>query len=126
MTIIALGEITVWLFLPSIFDRFGSLSIVSMSLGMFYFSFFAVLGIFLFRYAIGKPIRHFGFLLVQAYVGLAILIALGFAYAALLPNVLFVWPFCILPLGTMIGVFYLLRMIPRFRKRIDTLSQDWR
>jgi hypothetical protein len=122
---VAVGEVAVWFLLPTIFDRLGGLNVISLSVGMLYFSVFPLVGAYLFRYGKGKPMQRWHVEVAQAYVGLAIMIALGFAYDALLFHaVIFIWPFIILPLVTMLGAFYLLRRIPRVRKKLDELSQN--
>ena len=120
------GNLSLWLLFPTILDKLGGINIVSLSLGMLFFSTFVLSSAFLFRYTQGKPIRRWQMEVAQAYVGLAILIALGFVFDTILPSdVLFIWPFVILPLATMLVAFYLLRRIPKIKKKFDEMSKDW-
>ena len=124
--IIVVGYLTLWSLFPPILERLGGLNLVSLSVILLFFSVFLLLGLYIFRYAQGKPIKRWQLEVALTYIGLAILVGLAFAYDSLLPpNVPVPWRYFILPMATIVITFYLLRRISRIRKKLDEMSKDW-
>jgi hypothetical protein len=124
VVMVILGESALWLLLPTLFDRFG-VNVVGLGVGTLFMSVFFLVAAYLIRHAQGKPLKRWKAELAQAYVGLAIVVALGIFYEALLPEgVLLIWPYAILPIATMLLVYYGLGRIPRIKERLDRLSYN--
>jgi hypothetical protein len=122
---VILGESTLWFLLPALFHKFG-VNVLGLSVGTLFMSVFFLVAAYLFRYAQGKPLQRWKAELAQAYVGLAIVIALGIFYETLLPEgVLLIWPYGILPIATMLLAYYVLRKIPKVKEQLDRLSYNW-
>jgi hypothetical protein len=124
VVMVILGESALWLLLPTLFDRFG-VNVVGLGVGTLFMSVFFLVAAYLIRHAQGKTPQRWRAELAQAYVGLAIVVALGIFYEALLPEgVLLIWPYAILPIATMLLVYYGLGRIPRIKERLDRLSYN--
>ncbi len=121
--ILVLGNLGLWFLSFSFFGWLG-FGFLSFGLLLLLTSVFLLPYVFIFRYAVGKPIRRWQAEVVQGYVGMAILIMLGFAYDVLLPGIFFIWRWAILPLLTMITAFYLLQRIPKVREKLDKLRDE--
>jgi amino acid transporter len=124
VVMVILGESALWFLLPTLFDRFG-VNVLGLSVGTFFMSVFFLVAAYLIRHAQGKTPQRWRAELAQAYVGLAVVVALGIFYETLLPEgVLLIWPYGILPIATMLVAYYVGRRIPRIKERLDRLSYN--
>jgi hypothetical protein len=120
------GYLTLWLLLSRILDKLDGINMTSVSVVMFLFSAFLFPSIYTLLCAKGKPPKRWQVHVAQTYVLLAIFIALGFAYDALLSSdIPFGWRYFVLPLATLVIAFYSLRKIPKIREKLDESSQNW-
>lgn len=123
---IVIGFLALWFLLPLVLERLGGLNLVSLGLILLFFSIFLLPGLYIFRYAQGKSTRRWQLEVLLTYIGFAVLVGLAFVYDSLLPpNVPIPWRYFILPMATIVIAFYLLRRIPKIKKKFDEMSKDW-
>ena len=121
--VLVIGFFALWHSFPLILDSLGGFNILSLSATLVLISFPLLIYACIFHYGQGKPVKRWKALIVQIYASLAIYVALGFCYDTLLSSSVPVhWRLIILPLLTIGIAFYLLRRIPRIRKKLDEMS----
>jgi hypothetical protein len=118
------GFLALWFFFPLILNKFGGFNIVSFGLTLFFALSIVLFSTTLFIYGQGSRFRRWRLEVALTCFLLAIEICLAFLYDMLLSSIVpAFWRYFILPLATLIAVFYVLRSIPKIREKLDKLSQ---
>lgn len=124
--ILASGNLALWFLSPLLFAWLGGINLLSFSLIVAFASFFVLVFAYIFRYAQGKPPRRWHVEVGVTYALLSVIIGLALFYDMTLPpTVPAIWRFFILPTVTVAFVFYLLRRIPKIKKKFDEMSTGW-
>jgi hypothetical protein len=113
-----------WVAISFCFEQFGGFNVASIGLTMLIASPFFIAYALLCFYALGTRIRRWQLNILLFFGTLVIVVGLGYGYDRLLPDdVLFIWPYFILPLLTIAIAFHLLNRIPQVREQLDKLRE---
>jgi len=126
VSMLAGGDLLVWLLFPRIVERLGGVNWMSVAVVVFLVSSFLLPSLYALAHARGKSLARWKEYVAETYVLLGIFVALGFALDSILPNeVPLGWRYFFVPLALITVALYLLRMIPRVRKKLGESSRYW-